>query len=61
MEEGEENFEDKQIIQRVMKEILGLLHELPGYQPCNKVSVTNWYGIDNEEKMFMKVYTDEIL
>ncbi|XP_060819672.1 jerky protein homolog-like [Bombus pascuorum] len=58
--EGEQNFRER-IIETDIGETVELLHKLPGCQRCNTIDVKNWYEIDNEEKMLMKIYTDEVL
>ncbi|XP_043591834.1 jerky protein homolog-like [Bombus pyrosoma] len=60
-EKDEQNFRERQIIEADIDKTVALLHELPGCQWCNTVDVKSWYEIDSEEKMFMKVCTDEVL
>jgi hypothetical protein len=59
--EDEQNFRERLIIEPDISEIVELLHALPGHQWCKAIDVKNWFEIDNEEKMFMKQYTEEVL
>lgn len=59
--DDQKKFGDISIIKKDIKETVSLLHQLPGCQRCNTVGVKNWYEIDNEEKIFMKLCTDEVL